>query len=97
MSSNWKATSNSPYIRRIQYWMHQLNLEWMHQQKILHTPFGGLRVIIVGDFYHLMCIKGTPSFSKTIQNEKALILDIDFKLLNTLGRNDSEAGEPHNS
>ncbi len=43
----------------------------IEKQKILHTPFGGLHVIIVGDFCHLMCIKGTPSFSKTIQSEKA--------------------------
>ena len=40
--------------------------------KILHTPFGGLHVILVGDFYQLRCVKGTPFFSNNIQSEKAL-------------------------
>jgi hypothetical protein len=44
----------------------------IEKQKILHTPFGGLHVILVGDFYQLRCVKGTPFFSNNIQSEKAL-------------------------
>jgi hypothetical protein len=43
----------------------------IEKQKILHTPFGGLHVILVGDFYQLRCVKGTPLFSNNIQSEKA--------------------------
>ena len=44
----------------------------IEKQKILQTPFGGLHVILVGDFYQLRCVKGTPFFSNSIQSEKAL-------------------------
>jgi hypothetical protein len=44
----------------------------IEKQQILHTPFGGLHVILVGDFYQLRCVNGTPFFSNNIQNEKAL-------------------------
>ena len=39
---------------------------------MLDTPFGGLHVILVGDFYQLKCVQGTPFFSTNINNEKAL-------------------------
>ena len=42
------------------------------KQRILYTPFGGLHVIIVGDFYQLKCVNGTPFFSNNIQKELAL-------------------------
>jgi hypothetical protein len=44
----------------------------IEKQRMLDTPFGGLHVILVGDFYQLKCVQGTPFFSTSINNEKAL-------------------------
>ena len=44
----------------------------IEKQRMLDTPFGGLHVILVGDFYQLKCVQGTPFFSTNINNEKAL-------------------------
>ena len=44
----------------------------IEKQRILCTPFGGLHVILVGDFYQLKCVNATFFLSNKIQNEKAL-------------------------
>ena len=44
----------------------------IEKQRILYTPFGGLHVIIVGDFYQLKCVNGTSFFSNIIQKELTL-------------------------
>ena len=44
----------------------------IEKQRMLDTPFGGLHVRLVGDFYQLKCVQGTPFFSTNINNEKAL-------------------------
>ncbi len=44
----------------------------VEKQRMLDAPFGGLHVILVGDFYQLKCVQGTPFFSSNINNEKAL-------------------------
>jgi hypothetical protein len=43
----------------------------IEEQRMLETPFDRLHVIIVGDFYQLKCVQGTPFFSTNITNEKA--------------------------
>jgi len=44
----------------------------VEKQRMLDTPFGGLHVILVDDFYQLKFVQGTPFFSRNINNEKAL-------------------------
>ena len=40
--------------------------------KILSTPFGGLHVIFVGDFYQLKCVAGTPFYSRNLKKQEAI-------------------------